>query len=71
MPRPAMWAAWVFLFWWADYSGTSDRDCWPQGQLVARPCLVQSVLVTGWLGRVMKQLAADLQVALGLVLAHW
>ena len=45
--------------------------CWPLVSLVARPCLVQILLATGWLGLVTKLLTAEMQRAPELVLAHW
>lgn len=37
----------------------SDRHGWLLAQLVARPCLVQSLLGTCWWGHVMRLLAAE------------
>lgn len=39
-----MWAAWVLLFWWADYCGWSSRCGWPPSQTLPG-CRVR---VTRW-----------------------
>ena len=41
-------SVWVFLLWQADHWGLSGRCGWPLVWWVARPCLVQRQLTTGW-----------------------
>ena len=54
-----MWAVWVLLLWQTDYCGRSGSCGWPLVWLIARPCLVQRLPVTGWQDWVMRQLSVE------------
>ena len=68
---PPMGTAWSLLLWQADWRGQPGRHGWPLVCLVAGPCLVQRLLITGGRGWGRRCLAAETWLVPGLVLAHW
>ena len=66
-----MWAVWVLFLWWAGHYWWSGRCDWPPVCLVARPCLVWNLLAAGEQGWIKRQLVAETQGVMRLVLAHW